>query len=129
MPRIADYLTLWDEGFELDGGGRKGPIQFAVPSDTNLSSPTVLLFNFGAYSHDDAAIELDLIISINGVDVYSWSVKGASIQILKSSHHRVISRQILKQGDGANRIEVRCGAELHCYMKFSDVVLMFQRNI
>ena len=120
MPRIADYSTIKDLGFEIGTGGDiDRTFFFTLPSDASVTSNSIL------------AYVIDTIGSIKNLKLRVTVNKKKAQELTLNSHHLMTLHEImggdyLQVGQNEIRFHIYSGSGK---LKLSDVVLWWQRDV
>ena len=119
MARIADYTIITD-AWVIEGN--QDTIEFAIPSNLNVSSSSILGFMFKLNSTDGVTIKFRL----NGIEVWSWNFSDGS-DLPTRYFQEVVGGNVLRPGTNVFSMQSSSGGKT--FMQISDAVLWIQVNI
>lgn len=121
MPRIADYAVVSDGSFTLENNGDNRIFNnIDLESGTHTGSRAVLMY---VLFIDAGEQPVTYRVTINGQSQINHSLNGVRVATL----HEVINSNVLNLNNNTIEFEITNGNP--GALQFSDVVLMYQRNV
>jgi hypothetical protein len=122
MPKVADFIVIKDNPFDLQKGEDiDQDFSFTISTDGDLVGRSVIVFRLNTFETETGLVQLR--IDVNGSGVMNQLFGGDAHRTI----HEAIRGNILKHGN--NEINFVLDTNLPGLARISDVVLWYKVNI